>query len=53
MFSTQVGNVSHSNQSGGDSSLPGTPKQELLSPNNSCLQFQVSSIMGITLFIDV
>jgi len=46
MFSTQVGTFSRFTQSGGDSSLPGTPKQELLSPNNSCLQFQVSNSMG-------
>ena len=46
MFSTQVGTFPHSTQSGGDSSLPGTPKQELLSPNNSCLQFQVSNSVG-------
>lgn len=42
--SWQVGTFSRSTQSGGDSSLPGTPKQELLSPNNSCLQFQIDNL---------
>jgi hypothetical protein len=43
MFSTKVGTFPHPACSGEDSSLPETPKQEFLSPENSRLRFEVSN----------
>ncbi|XP_069684791.1 phospholipase DDHD1-like isoform X2 [Periplaneta americana] len=40
----QAGTTSRSTVSGEDSSLPETPRQEYLSPENSCLRFQIDNL---------
>ena len=42
--SWQVGTSSRSTCSGEDLSLPGTPRQEFLSSENSCLRFQIDNL---------
>lgn len=43
MFSTKVGTLPHPHCSADDSSLPETPRQEFLSPENPRLRFEVSN----------